>query len=103
MAPGTGGLFLLVIKAFRHLIEAFKWQDCFFSGELKETCIQAREEANEAGLNSLGDLGEDVDEEAIELREKKENVSLLGLRNPLLEETDPRVILLSNGHSESCV
>ena len=68
---------------------------------MKETCMQAREEANEAGLNSLGDLGEDVEEEAIELREKKENVSLLGLRPPLLEEMDPRVILLSNRHSEA--
>ena len=63
--------------------------------------MQAREEANEAGLNSLEDLGEDVDEEAIELREKKENVSLLGLRPPLLEEMDPRVILVSNRHSEA--
>ena len=72
-----------------------------FFGEMKETCMQAREEANEAGLNSLEDLGEDVDEEAIELREKKENVSLLGLRNPLLEEMDPRVILVSNRHSEA--
>ena len=83
------------------MIDAYKWQDCFSSGEMKETCMQAREEANEAGLNSLGDLGEDVDEEAIELREKKENVSLLGLRPPLLEEMDPRVILVSNRHSEA--
>ena len=63
--------------------------------------MQAREEAKEAGLNSLGDLGEDVEEEATELREKKENASLLGLRPLLLEEMDPRVILVSNFHSEA--
>ena len=68
---------------------------------MKETCMQAREEAKEAVLNSLEDLGEEVDEEAIELREKKENVSLLGLRPPLLEERDPRVILVYNRHSEA--
>ena len=53
--------------------------------------MHARDEANEAAFNSLGDFGEEEDNDK-ELREKKEKLSLLVLLPPL-EETDPRVMV----------
>ena len=59
--------------------------------KISATCMHARDEANEAAFSSLGDFGEEEDNDK-ELREKKEKLSLLVLRPPL-EETDPRVML----------
>ena len=52
--------------------------------------MHARDEANEAAFSSLGDFGEE--DKDMELREKNENVSLLGLPPPL-DEIDVRVMV----------